>query len=94
MRRALVVLAVVVVVPLVVVLTVVGSAFLGRSPLPDAADIADGVRLLKDGMVAVFVLDAGGGNARYWDVDRGSSGGSATYWDVDSGGGGGGVVLF
>jgi glyoxylase-like metal-dependent hydrolase (beta-lactamase superfamily II) len=38
----------------------VASAFWGNAPLPDRADLPGGVRLVKDGMVALFMLPAGG----------------------------------
>lgn len=38
----------------------IASAFWGNAPLPDAADLPGGARLVKDGMVALFVLPAGG----------------------------------
>jgi glyoxylase-like metal-dependent hydrolase (beta-lactamase superfamily II) len=36
------------------------SAFWGNAPLPESADLPGGARLVKDGMVALFVLPAGG----------------------------------
>ena len=53
------------VVALVLVLALVGagivaSAFWGNAPLPATADLPGGARLVKDGMVAAFVLPAGG----------------------------------
>jgi hydroxyacylglutathione hydrolase len=38
-----------------------GSAFWGSAPLPESLDLPGGARLVKDGMVASFVLDAGHG---------------------------------
>ena len=38
-----------------------GSAFWGAVPLPAGADLPGGARLVKDGMVAAFVLPVGGG---------------------------------
>lgn len=56
-------LVVVVALALVVVLAgagVMASAFWGNAPLPEAADLPGGARLVKDGIVAAFVLPAGG----------------------------------
>jgi glyoxylase-like metal-dependent hydrolase (beta-lactamase superfamily II) len=39
----------------------IASVFWSNAPLPDAADLPGGARLVKDGMVAAFVLPAGGG---------------------------------
>ena len=38
------------------------SAFGGNAPLPESADLPGGARLVKDGMVALFVLPAGDGS--------------------------------
>ena len=40
--------------------SLLASAFWGAAPLPDGADLPGGARLVKDGMVAAFILPAGG----------------------------------
>lgn len=59
-KRILAVAGGLVVVLLLALVALVASAFWGNAPLPDAADLPGGARLVKDGMVALFVLPAGG----------------------------------
>jgi glyoxylase-like metal-dependent hydrolase (beta-lactamase superfamily II) len=59
-RVVLVVVAVVLLVGLALA-GVIWSAFRGNAPLPEAAELPGSARLVKDGMVAAFVLPAGGG---------------------------------
>ncbi len=63
-KRALVSIAVAFLVVGVGLAALVASAVWGNAPLPDAADLPGGARLVevRDGMVAAFVLPAGGGS--------------------------------
>jgi glyoxylase-like metal-dependent hydrolase (beta-lactamase superfamily II) len=59
-KRLLVVIGGLVLVLVLGFVGLIASAFWGNAPLPDGADLPGGVRLVKDGMVAFFVLPAGG----------------------------------
>lgn len=58
--RALVAVAGLLLALALVFVGLVASALLGNAPLPDGADLPGGVRQVKDGMVAVYLLPAGG----------------------------------
>jgi glyoxylase-like metal-dependent hydrolase (beta-lactamase superfamily II) len=60
LRRALLVVLGLVLVAVLAFAGLVASAFWGSAPLPDSADLPGGARLVKDGMVALFLLPAGG----------------------------------
>lgn len=53
----------------------VASAFWGSAPLPDRADLPGGARLVRDGMVAFFVLPAGGTSVALVDCGNRSDAG-------------------
>ena len=58
-KRGLLALVGVVVVLVLTVAGLMASAFFGNAALPETADLPGGVRLVKDGFVAFFVLPAG-----------------------------------
>jgi glyoxylase-like metal-dependent hydrolase (beta-lactamase superfamily II) len=60
LKRVLLVVAGLVVALLLGAVGLVASAFWGNAPLPQGADLPGGARLVKDGMVALFALPAGG----------------------------------
>lgn len=59
-KRVLLFLGVLLVVSVLGFGALVFNAFQGNAPLPDSADLNGGARLVKDGIVAFFVLPAGG----------------------------------
>ncbi len=59
LKRAFAAAAALFLVLVIVSAGVLVSAFWGNAPLPDAADLPGGVRLVKDGMVALFVVPVG-----------------------------------
>lgn len=61
MKRTLKRLALGVLVIVLGLVAVFASAFIGNSPIVDGADLATGVRTVKDGFVSAFILDAGEG---------------------------------
>jgi len=68
MKRALKVLAVGVLLVLAVPVALLVEAFTGNPPIPDGKKIAEGVEVIKDGHVSVFLLDAGEGQVALVDA--------------------------
>jgi glyoxylase-like metal-dependent hydrolase (beta-lactamase superfamily II) len=69
LKRLLVLIGGLVLVSALGVAALVASALWGNAPLPDAADLPGGIRLVKvnDAMVALFVLPAGGSSVALVD---------------------------
>lgn len=59
MKRILIVLAVLILVPVLAFVGMMVSAFRGLEPMRDGVELPGGARLVKDGYVAVYVLPAG-----------------------------------
>jgi glyoxylase-like metal-dependent hydrolase (beta-lactamase superfamily II) len=59
MKRILLGLLVVLLIPVIAVGAMLASAFAGNKEMVDGAELPGGARLIKDGYVAVFVLPAG-----------------------------------
>ena len=59
-KRVLILAGILAVVLVLGFAAIIASAFWGNAPLPDSADLPGGARLVKDGMVAFFVLPTGG----------------------------------
>lgn len=74
MKRALQVLGVIVLLVAAVVGAIGYSAFGGRTPLVDGAELPGGARVVKDGFVASFVLPAGEKEVALIDTGNDASG--------------------
>lgn len=74
MKRALQVLGVIVLLVAAVVGAIGYSAFGGRTPLVDGAELPGGARVVKDGFVASFVLPAGEKEVALIDAGNDTSG--------------------
>lgn len=59
MKRVLIVVAVLVLIPVLVIAGVMVATFTGNQPLVDGAEVPGGARLIKDGYVSLYVLPAG-----------------------------------
>src|SRR5436305_865262 len=67
LKRGLKIAAAVLVVLLALPVAVIGSAFAGNSSIEDGVELGSVVRLVKDGIVVVGVLDLGGGKVALVD---------------------------
>ena len=73
-KRVLLVLLVLVVLLIGAAAAVFGPIFAGSLPIADDAELAPGVRQIKDGYVSVFLIDGGGGQAGLIDCGNDPSG--------------------
>ena len=73
MKRILIGAGIVLVVLIVAVAAIVGSAFLGRQSIPDDAE-TNGIRIVKDGIVSVALVPIGPGQVALIDSGNDSTG--------------------
>ncbi len=74
LKRALKIVAIVLLVLVAVPAALIGSAFLGTSPIEDGKELGDAVRLVKDGIVTIGVIDLGGGKVALVDAGNDKEG--------------------
>ncbi len=75
MKRVLLVLAVLIVVPVLAIGGALFKAFGGNRPLVDGVELPGGARLVKDGIVAAYVLPAGDSAVALIDCGNDPTGG-------------------
>jgi hydroxyacylglutathione hydrolase len=68
LKRALKIAAVALLVIVAVPVAFIGSAFIGRSSIEDGKELGSTVRLVKDGIVTIGVIDLGGGKLALVDA--------------------------
>jgi glyoxylase-like metal-dependent hydrolase (beta-lactamase superfamily II) len=74
LKRVVLALLVLIVVLVGAVAAVLGPVFSGGVPQPDDAELAPGVRQIKDGMSSVVLIDGGGGQAALIDCGNDDKG--------------------
>jgi hydroxyacylglutathione hydrolase len=72
LKRGLKIAAAVLLVLVAVPVAIIASAFIGTSAIQDGRELEGGVRLVKDGIVTIGVIDLGGGKVAL--VDAGNDG--------------------
>jgi len=73
LKRILIIVGIVLALVVVVVAAVVASAFIGRQPITDGAEV-NGVHIVKDGIVSVAVVPTGEGQVALIDSGNDSTG--------------------
>jgi glyoxylase-like metal-dependent hydrolase (beta-lactamase superfamily II) len=67
-KRALIIVAAILVVLVAVPVVCIASAFVGTSAIQDGVELGSAVRLVKDGFVTIGVIDLGGGKVALIDA--------------------------